>query len=75
VRAERLVAAQGLAKPAAETAVASSDRDRREYLKRFYGVKEELPTHYDLVLNTDVLPAEQAAAIIVAAAGSGGPEA
>jgi cytidylate kinase len=75
VRTERLVAAQGLAKPAAETAVASSDRDRREYLKRFYGVKEELPTHYDLVLNTDVLPAEQAAAIIVAAAGSGGPEA
>jgi cytidylate kinase len=70
VRAARLVAAQGLERGAAETAVASSDRERRDYLKRFYSVKEELPTHYDLVVNTDVLSAEQAAAIIVAAAGA-----
>jgi len=71
VRAQRLVTAQGLERNAAEAAVASSDRERRDYLKRFYGVKEELPTHYDLVLNTDVLGAENAAAIIVAAAGAG----
>jgi hypothetical protein len=32
-------------------------------------VKEELPTHYDIVVNTDVLTAEQAAAAVVAAAG------
>jgi cytidylate kinase len=70
VRAARLVTAQGLERGAAETAVASSDRERRDYLKRFYSVKEELPTHYDIVVNTDVLGAEQAAAIIVAAAGT-----
>jgi cytidylate kinase len=70
VRAARLVAAQGLEQAPAEAAVASSDRERRDYLKRFYSVKEELPTHYDLVVNTDVLSAEQAAAIIVAAAGA-----
>jgi cytidylate kinase len=50
-----------------ETAVRESDRARRDYLQRFYGVKEELPTHYDLVLNTDVLRPEQAAGLIVAA--------
>ena len=51
----------------AESAVRDSDRERRDYLSRFYGIKEELPTHYDLVLNTDVLRPEQAASLIVSA--------
>jgi cytidylate kinase-like protein len=68
VRARRLVAAEGLAAAEAAAAIASSDRERRDYLRRFYAVKEELPTHYDIVLNTEVLTTEQAAAVVVAAA-------
>ena len=70
VRAKRLSTAEGLSPAAAEAAIAASDLERRDYLKRFYGVKEELPTHYDIVINTDVLTAEQAAAVIVAASTS-----
>lgn len=42
-----------------------SDAARAAYFKEFYGVDQELPTHYDLVVNTDVLGAEQAAKIVV----------
>ena len=41
---------------------------RADYLKRFYEVAEELPTHYDLVFNTDSLSIEQAAELISQAA-------
>jgi hypothetical protein len=68
VRAKRLATAEGLVAAAADAAIAASDLERRDYLRRFYGVKEELPTHYDVVINTEVLTAEQAAAAIVAAA-------
>lgn len=68
VRARRLAAAEGLAAEAAEAAIAKSDAERRDYLRRFYGIKEELPTHYDLLINTATLGPQQAAAAIVAAA-------
>ena len=29
--------------------VKASDRDRADYLKRFYEIEDEQPTHYDLV--------------------------
>jgi hypothetical protein len=45
-----------------------SDKSRADYLKRFYDVNEEEATHYDLVVNTDLLSAEQAAAVVAAAA-------
>ena len=45
-----------------------SDKSRADYLKRFYDVDEEEATHYDLVVNTDLLSAEQAAAVVAAAA-------
>jgi hypothetical protein len=48
-----------------------SDAARADYIKRFYGVGSELPTHYDLVINTDKLTPEDAAALIVQAAGGG----
>ena len=44
--------------------VKDEDASRRDYLKRFYGVDEESPTHYDLVINTDVLSLEQAADLV-----------
>ena len=69
VRARRLAVAGSL--PEAETAkeIRRSDANRADYLRRFYDVGEELPTHYDLVVNTDALTAERAAAIVEVAAG------
>jgi len=65
-RAHRLAAAQAISIDAAADAVAASDHERRYYLETFYGVKHELPTRYDLVVNTDVLTAEQVADLILA---------
>jgi len=49
-------------------AVTESDHARREYLREFYAVRDEQPTDYDLVINTDALEPEPAAACIIAAA-------
>jgi cytidylate kinase len=46
-----------------------ADRAREQYLKRFYGVSRELPTHYDLVVNTERLASGRAVDAIAAAAG------
>lgn len=48
--------------------IRDNDTGRADYFRRFYGIEDELPTHYDLVINTDVLSAGEAADIIVAAA-------
>src|SRR5919109_127701 len=48
--------------------VREEDAARASYLRQFYEVDRELPTHYDLVINTDQLTPEQAAALIVHAA-------
>jgi cytidylate kinase len=48
--------------------IKESDAARADYLRRFYGVDRELPTHYDVVVNTDVLSFEQAAELVVCAA-------
>lgn len=66
-RATRLAQTNGLDASQAEKAIKSSDLARADYLKRFYGVKE-LPTSYDLVINTDALSFERAADVIVHAA-------
>jgi len=69
-RVLRLVEAERLDAKSAKRIVKESDKARAAYLKSFYGVARELPTHYDLVLNTDKLVTETAAAAIVDAAGS-----
>ena len=66
-RAGRLGAAEALDPAQALKAVKDSDAGRRDYLKRFYDVGEELPT-YDLVVNTDALSVELAAELVVRAA-------
>jgi hypothetical protein len=71
-RSRRVAAAEGLSAADAAAAVAASDTERRDYFRRFYDVKEELPTHYDLVVNTDVLTPEQAVELIVCAAQGAG---
>lgn len=69
VRTSRLVQEQGLGPEEAKKLVREGDKARADYLRRFYGLKDELPTHYDLVVNTDVLTPEGAAAIVLAACG------
>jgi len=71
-RERRLMAEQGITSEAAAAAIATSDRDRGDYFRRFHDIAQEQPTHYDLVVNTDVFTPEQAAAVIVCAA-QGGP--
>ena len=44
----------GLDPKAARKAIKDADAARSDYLRRFYRVETELPTHYDLVVNTDV---------------------
>jgi hypothetical protein len=69
IRARRLAEEEGVDADEGEKIRRRSDGNRADYLKRFYDVDEELPTHYDLVLNTDELTPEQAAAIVFPAAG------
>jgi chloramphenicol 3-O-phosphotransferase len=66
-RAQRVGAAEGLEDLEAARLIKKSDAGRADYLKRFYGVAVELPIHYDLVINTDALSVEQAAALIAQA--------
>lgn len=70
VRRERVASERGLSEKDAAHAVDQSDAARADYLKRFYGAKDELPTHYDLVLNTDRLSAGDAVSLVALAAGS-----
>lgn len=53
---------------AARTVITRDDEGRRDYLQRFYGVAQELPTHYDLVVSTDKLSPEQVVGLVLNAA-------
>ena len=68
VRAERISQEAGIKESDATKMIDRSDRERREFLQRFYEVKEELPTRYDLVINTDTLSSKTAVELIAAAA-------
>ena len=68
VRLDRLTESEGSREKAAKV-IKDGEAGRAAYFKRFYSVDQELPTHYDLVVNTDLLRPEQAAEIIVHAAG------
>lgn len=67
-RAQRLADAGGLSEGDARKQIDESDAARRDYFRRFYDVSEELPTHYDLVVNTDVLGLDGAAQAVIGAA-------
>jgi cytidylate kinase len=69
-RSARLSEQLQVDKKQADGLVKKGDGNRADYLKRFYGIDHELPTHYDLVVNTDHLTPEQAAAAIASLAGS-----
>ena len=67
-RAGRVAEAEWLDETRAARTIKDADAGRADYLRRFHGVEQELPTQYDLVLNTDQLSPEQAAALISEAA-------
>ena len=64
-RCRHLSEARGISVKEAAKLVDDADAARADYLKRFYGVRTELPTHYDLVVNTDRFTPEQAAELVV----------
>lgn len=70
LRTARLAEARGVEESEAAKELKRSDDARASYLKSFYGVDRELPTHYDLVINTQNVDREAAAAIIIRAAGA-----
>ncbi len=55
---------------AARTAITHDDDGRRDYLQRFYGIAQELPTHYDLVVSTDKLAPEDVVSLVTSLAAS-----
>jgi cytidylate kinase len=57
-RAARIASALSIDEGAAEKLLVKADASRADYLKRFYNVDRELPTHYDLVINSDGLRPE-----------------
>ena len=69
-RAQRLAEAGDMDEAEAKKAIARGDANRADYLKRFYGASAELPTHYDVVINTDRVSPEDAASLILSAARS-----
>ena len=70
LRTLRLAEARGMDVSEAAKELKRSDEARASYLKSFYGIDRELPTHYDVVVNTQKLDAEAASAIIIHAAGA-----
>jgi cytidylate kinase len=69
-RVRRVAEEQEVSDADAAKLIERSDADRADYLDRFYDIDQELPTHYDLVINTDTLVPETAAGVIVRAAGA-----
>jgi cytidylate kinase len=70
VRVERLRQLTKLNTQDAKRAIEKDDKGREAYLRRFYNIRQELPTHYDLVINTDMVSSSVTANLIVTAARS-----
>jgi cytidylate kinase len=70
-RARRIAEEQG-GESAARDLIRKSDAGRAAYLRSFYGVSQELPTHYDLVVNTDHIAVEEAGGLLAALATAAG---
>jgi len=68
-RAHRLAAALDVDETEASRMLDRAEANRADYIKRFYGIDQESPIHYDLVINTDRLSSGQAAELVLHAAG------
>jgi cytidylate kinase len=70
-RRQRLAASLQIDDKEAARLIKRSDAGRADYIKRFYGVGAEQPTHYDLVVNTDrIAPGDAARLVVDAVTGS-----
>ncbi len=67
-RLRRFAEQDGADEKTASKRLSESDKGRAAYLKRFYGISQEVPTHYDLMVNTDSLTVEDAVDMIAGAA-------
>jgi cytidylate kinase len=67
-RASRLVSDGEMDDAGAQKAVEESDQARARYLERFYDVGQELPTHYDVTVNTETMTIARAARLVMQAA-------
>jgi cytidylate kinase len=67
-RVTRVASEQRVSLGDARKQVQNSDRERKAYFERFFNLGAEHPTHYDLVINTELLPMEAAVKVIAAAA-------
>jgi cytidylate kinase len=67
-RVRRTASSGGLSDAEAAKAVKKADAARADYFRRFYRIDRELPTHYDLVLNTDALTPDETADLVFHAA-------
>jgi cytidylate kinase len=64
-RARHLVQTEQLDEHDAAKRIRRSDKERAAYIKRFYSVDRELPSHYDLVVNTERLSPEDACTLVL----------
>jgi cytidylate kinase len=67
-RASRLASDGEMDDRGARKAVEESDRERALYLERAYQVEQELPTHYDVTVNTETMTIARAARLVMQAA-------
>lgn len=67
MRARRLVQTEQLDEREAAKLIDRADKERASYIKRFYNLDRELPSHYDLVVNTDHLSPSDACALVLGA--------
>jgi len=58
---------EGLSEGEAERQVVHVERERQSFIHRHYDRDMGDPTHYDIVVNTEVIPPDQAADLLVAA--------
>ena len=58
---------EGLTEREAERELARVERERQTFIRRHYGREVGDPIHYDIMVNTEGLPADRAADVLVAA--------
>lgn len=65
LRVKRVMEDMNLDEDAAKKEIERYDSSRREFIKRYFQAKLEDPVNYDLVINTEYLGFDEAAAIVV----------
>ncbi len=65
MRVQRVRENLKLSEEEARSKIARHDKGSREFIKRYFRAEMENPVHYDLVINTEHLGVEEAAAIVI----------